>query len=166
MADGPVAAWLLVAGVGARRGVSEPQRLGHFIGQALDGSRKAAIPDAHELSVPVLSGQPELHIDQGVGRRLENHLNAAMSRDILFPERGSGEPLRKKSSLPASDHCGSRPPSAEICRLPDSSPSDRTYTSKRPDSFDRYASQRPSGETCACSSSAGVCGSARALPKS
>src|SRR5712691_7062212 len=82
VADGPVAALLLVAGVGAGGGVSEPQRLGHFIRDALDGSREATIPDAHELSVPVLSWQPQLHVDQGVGRRLESHLNAAVGRDV------------------------------------------------------------------------------------
>ena len=82
MTDRPVAARLLVAGVGARRRVPAPQRVGHFVRPALNGSGKAAISGAQEFSVPVLQRQPELHVDQGVGRRLERHLHAAVGRNV------------------------------------------------------------------------------------
>src|SRR5205823_13601404 len=40
------------------------------------------IPYAHELSVPALGWQPQLHLDQGVGGRLESQLNAAVGRNV------------------------------------------------------------------------------------
>ena len=59
-------------------------------------------------------------------------------------------PAWYNSSRPLGDHAGDNPPLLEISHL--SPPADplaanaRTYTSNLPDSFDAYASHRPSGE--------------------
>ena len=79
MTDGPVPALVLMTGVGARRRVSEPQSLRHVVRQALNRAGKTTVPDAHELAIPAFCRrQPQLHIDERIGCRFENHLNAAM----------------------------------------------------------------------------------------
>ena len=51
---------------------------------------------------------------------------------------------------------GKRPPAVETCRIPPGPGNGRTYTSKRPDSLELYASQRPSGEKAAANSPKGL----------
>src|SRR5206468_1729992 len=54
------------------------------------------------------------------------------------------------------DQAASLPPPVEICHLPPGPGKGRTKTSFRPDSSDRYAIQRPSGEKTGSTSPAGV----------
>src|SRR5215813_8033046 len=56
MADGPVSTLLLMTGVGARSGVSEPESLRHVIPQSLDRTGKTTVTNAHELAIPFVSG--------------------------------------------------------------------------------------------------------------
>ena len=55
-------------------------------------------------------------------------------------------PARKKISLPSRRHRALSPPAVEIRTFPPGPGNGTTYTSDRPDSFELYASQRPSGE--------------------
>jgi hypothetical protein len=82
MSDGPIPALFLVARVGAGGGVPESESFRHIKRPALDGTSEEAVSGAHELSVPVLGGQPELHFDQGIGSGPEVQFNPAMGRDI------------------------------------------------------------------------------------
>src|SRR3990172_11304411 len=59
------------------------------------------------------------------------------------------------SPLPR-DHVGKDPPAVEICHFPPGPGNGRTYTSKRPDSSESYASHRPSGEKAALASENGL----------
>ena len=54
--------------------------------------------------------------------------------------------------------------SVEICHFPPGPGNGRTYTSGRPDSFEAYASQRPSGENIAPVSMAGLFRNAAGVP--
>ena len=65
--------------------------------------------------------------------------------------------VKKKSSLPSPLHRGARPPSREIGNCPSCTGNGRTYTWLRPDAFDSYAIQRPSGENVPLASSYAVC---------
>src|SRR6266542_6047631 len=65
-------------------------------------------------------------------------------------------PFRYNSSLRVRDQVGVIPPLVEICHLPPGPGNGRTYTSFRPDSFEEYASQRPSGENIGSSSAKGA----------
>jgi hypothetical protein len=80
--DRPRAALFLVTGVRTGGGVAKPQCLRHLVVQPLNRSRKATVADSHELPVPLVGRrEPDLHVDDGVGCRLEDELNAAMLRD-------------------------------------------------------------------------------------
>ena len=73
---------------------------------------------------------------------------------------GPPDAERKISSPPSSRHTGELPPSREtFARAPATEPGgekERMYTSLRPDSFEVYATQWPSGENVACDSLSGV----------
>src|SRR5262249_10425438 len=59
--------------------------------------------------------------------------------------------------LPSRAHAGRDPPDVEICQCPlCTSGNGRTITSFRPDSFDTYASQCPSGEISGWTSANGA----------
>ncbi len=69
-----------VPGVGRCRRVSQTQRDLH-VAIPLDGSREAAVADHQELPVPILGRHPQLGVDVGIGRRLEDHRHATVLRD-------------------------------------------------------------------------------------
>ena len=70
-----------VAGVGGGSGVAFAQRRGHL--READDAGPAAVAHHLELAVPVLDGQPQLHLDVGVRRRPQRRSHAAMGRQHL-----------------------------------------------------------------------------------
>src|SRR5262245_47771224 len=64
----------------------------------------------------------------------------------VTPAAISAFPARYKISLPSRRHRALSPPAVEIRVLPPGPGNGTTYTSDRPDSFELYATQWPSGE--------------------
>src|SRR5215510_7650714 len=89
MADRPLAAGILMAGVGAGGSVTKSDGLRHVVPHALNGSGKSSIPRPHEFPIPVFGGQPEFHLNERVGSRFEIQLNAAVFRNISGWRGGS-----------------------------------------------------------------------------
>ena len=62
MTDGPCAALFLVARVGARRRVTQPQRLRHVVGQTLNRSSNPPLPTPMNLPFHLSMGGSHISI--------------------------------------------------------------------------------------------------------
>ena len=80
LVPGPDGVATPMAGIGRRGRIAFAQGRCHC--RVADDAGPAAVADGLELSVPVVDGKPDLHLDIRIRRRFENGRNAAERRQV------------------------------------------------------------------------------------
>src|SRR6185295_13854378 len=101
---------------------------------------KSSVTNAHEFSVPVLSGQPELHINDGVRCGFQNDHNLAVRRYVC------GRLRRSRSRSSSTSGAAS---TLDVRLRSRCAPAGRKRRSAAPSSSTRPASTLPLSSACA-----------------